>query len=170
MSARQVRLLHLCRAKLRKEAAQRDPRLDVVVGHSNLLDTLISNFADQYHGRRTRYVEATSQENNHRGITNDMSSDSKDSLPDDLGLAEDEVVLDGGNAQEGGVIISKRSTYNDKISFRETQNCTSLDEQGNDDAYKVEPKPGDNVEQFFSLRVSYPDNCAQWISDNTILE
>lgn len=53
----QVDLLHLCRAKLAKEAAQRDPRLSVVVRHSNLLDALISDLADRYYSRRDRYVK-----------------------------------------------------------------------------------------------------------------
>lgn len=166
MSICQVGLLHLCRAKLAKEAAQRDPRLGVVVGHSNLLDSLISSFADKYYDRRTWYVEVTSSQQ--IGVEdNELSSNSKESLSDGFRLAEDEVVLDRGNAEEV-VIISKPSTYLDKISFRGTRNCTSLDSQGNDDANRTNLQPVDNAEQCFLIGCHI--QATEWISDNTIVE
>lgn len=86
-----------------------------------------------------------------------MSSDSKDSLPDDLALAEDEVVLNCGSAQEEVVIISKRSTYNDIKYHSERPKIARAWTNKEMTTYT----PEDNVEQCFSLRLSYPDNCTQ---------
>jgi hypothetical protein len=46
-----VELLHLCRAKLIKEALVRDPHLSIIVAHANLLETLLSDLGDKSLGR-----------------------------------------------------------------------------------------------------------------------
>lgn len=46
MSLCQVDLLQMCRGKLAEEALRRDPQLCIIVGHSNLLETLVTSLTN----------------------------------------------------------------------------------------------------------------------------